>query len=213
MIVELWFDGGCRPNPGPAASAAIVRDLDGRTLRHCGRAHAHATVNVAEWTGFIMGLEAARDLGATCVRAYGDSQLVVNQFTGKFGVHAEELRTLALEASRVAQSFAEGVTATWIPRERNAAADNICNAVMDGSYLAEGALSASYPPKVPVARNGVTVSFVVDVTMDSTEAAASAVTSAALKALRAALATRAERALILCGKVGGDAYRVSRVKG
>ena len=210
MIVEVWFDGGCRPNPGPAASAAIVRDMNGHTLRHCGRAHEHATVNVAEWTGFIMGLEAARDLGATEVYAFGDSKLVIEQFSGRYAIHAEDLRPLALAASSVAQTFPGGVTATWVPRERNAAADAICNAVMARTYVGDGDFELALPPlKKPV----VTVSFVVEVTMDASESAPAGTDRGALLKLRTALKARAARKLILCGTVGGDVYRVSRVKG
>jgi len=210
MIVEVWFDGGCRPNPGPAASAAIVRDMNGHTLRHCGRAHEHATVNVAEWTGFIMGLEAARDLGATEVYAFGDSKLVIEQFSGRYAIHAEDLRPLALAASSVAQTFPGGVTATWVPRERNAAADAICNAVMARTYVGDGETPLAAPPvPTPI----VTVSFVVEVAMDASEAATAGSDRAAAKTLRNALAERAERKLIMCGAIGGDVYRVSRVKG
>jgi probable phosphoglycerate mutase len=212
MIVEVWFDGGCRSNPtGAAASAAIVRDpIAGRTLRHVGRAIGVASNNVAEWRGFILGLEAARDLGATSVRAFGDSKLVVEQFAGNYAINAESLRALALEASRLAVSFTGGVVATHVPRAENRAADAICNAVLDGTYVAD---ADDLTAATPAAAKTVTVSFVVDVTMDASEAREAIAGGATELALRKRLADRAERAFLLNGRVGGDSYRATRVKG
>jgi ribonuclease HI len=216
MIVEVWFDGGARTNPtGEAASAAIVRDLDGRTLRHIGLAIGIASNNEAEWTALHLGLEAARDLGATGVRAFGDSKLVVEQFSGTYAIHAENLRAIALAVSAVACTFTDGVTATWVPRSENKPCDRICNLVLDGAYVADADLDAAPGDAPNTARENaaVTVSFVVDVTMDPAEARAAASAGISDKALRKRLAERAERALLLCGRVGGDAFRPLRVKG
>ncbi len=139
LVVDVAFDGGCRGNPGPAAAAAIVRDAAGVTLRHIGVAIDRATNNVAEWTGLLIGLELARDLGATEVRIFGDSKLVIDQFNGACSIHEPTLREIALKASRVARTF-KMVSAQHVRRQFNAPADAICNAVLDGTYAADGAL-------------------------------------------------------------------------
>jgi hypothetical protein len=72
--VRMSFDGGCRSNPtGHAAGAAVITDLEGRLLRHVGHWIDVGSNNVAEWTGLLVGLRAAFDLGATHVEVFGDS--------------------------------------------------------------------------------------------------------------------------------------------
>jgi probable phosphoglycerate mutase len=206
VIVEVFFDGGCRSNPhGEAASGAVVRDLEGKTLRHVGRAIGIGSNNLAEWNGLRYGLEAALELGATEVRAFGDSKLVVEQFSGAYAIRAEGLREISLHVSKLAQQFPGGVVAQHVPRKQNAAADWICTAVLNGTY--------EPGDTAPPAGAPVSVTFVVDVTMDPKEAREAIAAGTSELDLRRMLAARAERALLLNGRVGGDAYRPARVKG
>jgi ribonuclease HI len=212
MKVEVWFDGGSRSNPnGQAASAAIVRDpSEGVTLRHVGRALGIASNNVAEWHGLLVGLETARDLGATEVQAFGDSQLVVEQFLGNYQVNSDSLRPLCAEARRLATCFPGGVKAKHVPRAQNHAADAICNAVLDGTYVGDG---TSPVGETVEKTKSISVAFVVEVTMNAKEARDAVSAGATEAALRKILAGRAERKLLLSGSVGGDTFRTARVKG
>jgi ribonuclease HI len=207
MIVEVAFDGGCRNNPnGQASSAAIVRDLEGRTLRHVGSAIGIASNNVAEWTGLFLGLQAARDLGATEVRVFGDSKLVVEQFKGNYSVKDETLRAIAMEVSQIARTFAS-VTIEHVPREQNRAADAICTAVLNDAYVPDADLSA-------IEDGGdVEVAFVVQVRMDRKAATAALASGKTVKELRKQLAAQMERKLMLTGVVGEIAVSTSRIKG
>lgn len=215
MIVDLFFDGGCRSNPnGPAAAGAVVRDMAGRTLRHVGRHIGIGSNNSAEWTGFLIGLHAARDVGATCVRAFGDSNLVVQQFSKTWGINENHLRPLALEAWDVARSFPGGVTTAHVPREQNRAADAICTAVLEDVYIPDAAIDEvlAAADLAGAVSTPVSVSFVVEITMD--RAAVRRALSAGMKAtdLRKALAKRYEGRLLLSGQPP-DTIRVSRIKG
>jgi ribonuclease HI len=76
--LKLFFDGGCRPNPGRMSIAAFARgvpyvELDAGTGDNSD----------AEWLALIHAMEVARTLGATDLVLLGDSMLVVNQATGK----------------------------------------------------------------------------------------------------------------------------------
>jgi ribonuclease HI len=73
--VVIHFDGGARPNPGPAAIGYIVEtdDLTEEGSEHIGE----STNNRAEYNALIRGLEVASEKGCTEVEARGDSQLVV----------------------------------------------------------------------------------------------------------------------------------------
>ncbi|MGH8824117.1 MAG: bifunctional RNase H/acid phosphatase [Jiangellaceae bacterium] len=134
LIVEA--DGGSRGNPGPAAFGALVRDPDtGDVLAETAEALGVATNNVAEYRGLIAGLRAAREIDPEAfVEARLDSKLVVEQMSGRWKMKNADLRRLALEARRV---FPPGrVTYVWVPRSRNAAADRLVNAALDGDLSA-----------------------------------------------------------------------------
>jgi len=56
--VEIWTDGGCRPNPGPGGWAAILRL--GAVERELAGAEAATTNNRMELTAAAMALEALK---------------------------------------------------------------------------------------------------------------------------------------------------------
>ncbi|WP_076072548.1 reverse transcriptase-like protein [Sphingomonas montana] len=85
--LKLFFDGGCRPNPGRMSVAVFARgvpyvDLD----------KGHGDNSDAEWLALIHAMEVARTLGATDLVLLGDSMLVVTQATGKAKCRSPELR-------------------------------------------------------------------------------------------------------------------------
>ncbi|MFJ8474679.1 bifunctional RNase H/acid phosphatase [Kitasatospora sp. NPDC094011] len=129
FIVEA--DGGSRGNPGPAGYGAVVRDGDtGQLVAEAAEFIGHATNNVAEYKGLIAGLKAARALDPDAsVDVRMDSKLVVEQMSGRWKIKHPDMQPLAAEAREV---FPRGrVTYTWIPRERNKAADRLANEAMD----------------------------------------------------------------------------------
>ncbi len=184
-----------------------MQDTEGRTLRHVGRAIGIGSNNVAEWNGLILGLEAARDLGATHVLLAGDSKLVIEQFSGNYAVHDDALRELFGRALTLRRSFAN-VDATHVPRERNRAADAICNAVLDGTYEPDGAL----PDPEPF-RPLVEVAFVVQVEMDPRRAREAIAGGKTATQLRKALAAEVEGKLLRAGVVGEYTARPARIRG
>ncbi|WP_144120475.1 bifunctional RNase H/acid phosphatase [Catellatospora sichuanensis] len=131
--VVIEADGGARGNPGPAGYGAVVRDpASGEVLAERAAALGVTTNNVAEYRGLIAGLEAAAELGASQVEARMDSKLVVEQMSGRWQIKHPGLRPLAAEVAALVRKF-DQVTYTWIPRERNRAADALANAAMDAA--------------------------------------------------------------------------------
>lgn len=128
VIVEA--DGGSRGNPGPAGYGAAVMDVDGQILLDRKGFIGTATNNVAEYSGLIAGLTAARELGASAVDVKMDSKLVVEQMSGNWKIKHPGLRVLAAEAAALVRQF-DRVTFTWIPRAENAIADALANEAMD----------------------------------------------------------------------------------
>ena len=129
VIVEA--DGGSRGNPGPAGYGAVVLDgATGDVLAERRGGLGVTTNNVAEYTGLIAGLEAARELGAHTVAVRMDSKLVVEQMSGRWKINNVPLRALAARARELVGDF-DVVTFDWIPRARNMRADRLANQAMD----------------------------------------------------------------------------------
>ena len=92
MIVAC--DGASRGNPGPAGAGAQIIDADGIGAGRGRRGLGETTNNVAEYTAVIRGLERARELGASDVLLRSDSQLLINQLTGRYRVKTPHLQPL-----------------------------------------------------------------------------------------------------------------------
>ena len=138
LVVEA--DGGSRGNPGTAGYGAVVLDAaSGEVIAERAESVGIASNNVAEYSGLVAGLSAARtiDPGAE-VTVRLDSKLLVEQMTGRWKIKAHDLRRLALEARDVAAELSAAggsVTYTWIPRVENSAADALANKAMDGQSV------------------------------------------------------------------------------
>jgi probable phosphoglycerate mutase len=149
VIVEA--DGGSRGNPGPAGYGSVVKDADGEVLLERWGSLGTTTNNVAEYTGLIEGLKAAREIKATHVDVRMDSKLVVEQMSGRWQIKNPGLRPLAAQAATLVGDFA-AVTFDWIPRERNKDADALANRAMDeaksGRSTAPGPVASAPAPKV-----------------------------------------------------------------
>lgn len=75
--MKIYFDGGCRPNPGQIETALVAA---GRT---CHRAdHGLGDNNDAEWLALLEALSLARDQGLSDVILLGDSATVIDQVKG-----------------------------------------------------------------------------------------------------------------------------------
>ena len=87
---KVYFDGGCRPNPGEMAVAVVLRGIV-----HHRPALGIGTNNDAEWFALIHALRIAQDLEAGPFDLLGDSALVVNQANGIWPCRSPELRAHA----------------------------------------------------------------------------------------------------------------------
>jgi broad specificity phosphatase PhoE/ribonuclease HI len=128
VIIEA--DGGSRGNPGPASYGALVRDADtGAVIAQRGETIGRATNNVAEYSGLIAGLELyAEHTPGASLEVRMDSKLVIEQMAGRWKIKHPDMVPLAARARRLVPA---GTTWTWVPRERNKAADALANAALD----------------------------------------------------------------------------------
>jgi len=116
------FDGGARPNPGPAAIGYIVETDDWTE-----EGHEHigdSTSNRAEYHALIEGLETASEKGCTEVEARGDSELVVKQVRREYGVDEPELRPLRDSVQELVEEF-DSFEIQHVSRDENWEADEL----------------------------------------------------------------------------------------
>lgn len=132
MKLTVHVDGGARGNPGPAAIAAVVSDESGMVIHEAAETIGRATNNVAEYRALLLGIERAKELGATELELVGDSELIVKQVRGEYRVKDAGLRPLHSAAQKALGDFAE-----WrirhVKRAENAEADALVNQVLDGA--------------------------------------------------------------------------------
>jgi ribonuclease HI len=130
--VVVHVDGGSRGNPGPAAGAAVISSPDGVLLAQASELLGVTTNNVAEYRGLLLGLERARELGATEVELVNDSELVAKQLTGVYKVKHPDMRPLHAKALAALRAF-ERWSIRSVPRTQNEAADALVNAALDAA--------------------------------------------------------------------------------
>jgi ribonuclease HI len=120
LVVHV--DGGSRGNPGPAAAASVVSSPSGEVLDEASVLLGTVTNNVAEY----------RALGATEVELVNDSELIAKQVQGAYKVKHAAMRPLHGEALQALRAFDSWEIRT-VPRARNAHADALVNAALDGA--------------------------------------------------------------------------------
>jgi ribonuclease HI len=137
MKVIVHVDGGARGNPGPAAAASVASTPSGEVIDESAQLIGTATNNVAEYRALLLGLQRARELGATEVEIVGDSELIAKQVQGAYKVKHEAMRPLHRDAMAALRSF-ERWSIRTVPRARNARADALVNAALDQAKAASG---------------------------------------------------------------------------
>ena len=133
----LQFDGSAVPNPGRASGGAVlfsprrgeIFEPDAVKYIEVGEYISHATNNIAEYTGLIIGLELALEVGVRNLIVEGDSMLVVQQVQGKWKVSAEPLKPYCARAKELLGKF-DSVVVRHIRREKNSHADSLTNEVV-----------------------------------------------------------------------------------
>ena len=127
---KLFTDGAARGNPGPAGAGAVIVNAAGHVVAKVGKFLGDSTNNVAEYTGLILGLKRAKAMGIKELDVFSDSELLVRQLHGDYAVKADHLKPLHDEAKALLAAFPD-VHVAHIPREQNAAADEMSNRAID----------------------------------------------------------------------------------
>jgi ribonuclease HI len=128
----IHVDGGARGNPGPAAIGAVIAAPDGSVLDEIAETIGVASNNVAEYRAVLLALEHAARLGAREIEIVNDSELVARQLNGVYKVKHPAMRPLYEQAIGALGGF-DSWTVRNVPRARNARADALVNAALDGA--------------------------------------------------------------------------------
>ncbi len=128
MIVSC--DGASRGNPGPAGIGVQITDDEGAVLAEIAEGLGETTNNVAEYTAAIEGLKRALKLGGTDVLLRSDSQLLINQLTGRYRVRTAHIVPLHREVLSLAAEF-DRISYEHVRRERNTEPDRLANEGVD----------------------------------------------------------------------------------
>lgn len=128
--LRVFIDGGSRGNPGHGACAAVFFGSGGTVLREEGKYLGRCTNNFAEYSGLRLALAAAARLGAEELEIFSDSELLVRQYAGAYGVKDAALSGIMAEVRAAAARFKK-FSLSHIPRERNKEADKLVNRILD----------------------------------------------------------------------------------
>lgn len=134
MKLTIFADGASRGNPGLSAYGFSIQDEQGKTLHNEGRYIGIATNNFAEYSAVLASLKYAlnqffKELPLT-IDFYVDSQLVVQQLSGKYKVKSINLKRLILQIHNLMVKVGQ-VYFHYIPRAQNRRADQLANNALD----------------------------------------------------------------------------------
>lgn len=120
----LKADGSSVGNPGHAGAGYQILDESGTEVTRGASYLGRTSNNVAEYRALLLGLDAAKALGAREVSVQMDSELVVRQLKGTYKVRNSSLADLFEKVQGRLKSF-RTVDFKHIPRDENAVADKL----------------------------------------------------------------------------------------
>ncbi len=131
---KLQFDGCSKSNPGIAGAGAVIYKFNKEISSKIQFVGNSSTNNEAEYTGLIIGLKDAINLGIKELTVEGDSLLIINQMNGIYKVKSENLIELYKEATKLKSQF-DYISFTHIYRSSNKRADELSNLAISKDYL------------------------------------------------------------------------------
>jgi len=131
--IYINCDGGARGNPGPAASAFVVKK-EGKGIYKQQKYLGKTTNNVAEYQAVISALkwltENKKIAGGADIIFLLDSELITKQLMGIYKTKNPTLKKLFTSAKLLEQGLSNKIYYKRIPREKNMDADYLVNTVL-----------------------------------------------------------------------------------
>ena len=129
--LEIYVDGACRINPGPASYAFLFVKND-EIFYQKSEFIGNKTNNIAEYTAIIRALEEAEKYTRWRIKVYSDSQVAIKQINKNWRIKASHLSDLCSEVYKQREKF-ERVEFYQIGRENPyiQKCDILCNECLD----------------------------------------------------------------------------------
>lgn len=115
MGLKIYFDGGCKPNPGMMEVGIVFED----GARHHSTL-SYGTNNQAEWVSLLWAMALAAERGVKDVEFIGDSKLVISQAGGAWKCNSPELRVFLADYQSRTIDF-DRIKLTHVLRGKNLA--------------------------------------------------------------------------------------------
>ena len=126
----IYSDGAARGNPGESGAGVVLKTPEGEEVGRFGKYLGRKTNNYAEYQAVLLGLNHAREFGASEITILSDSDLLVRQLLGEYRVRAAHLRELFDQVKGLLTKF-EKYQVKRIGREKNSEADSMANRAID----------------------------------------------------------------------------------
>jgi ribonuclease HI len=120
------FDGCSKGNPGLSGAGAVIYCFDDEIWSGSLFVGKKSTNNQSEYSGLIFGLQKAIDMNIKTLLVKGDSQLVINQMTGRYKCNSENIIELYERAKDLEKNF-EKIYYLHVLRNLNKRADELSN--------------------------------------------------------------------------------------
>ena len=118
----MHFDGS-KMKTGLGAGIVLTSPKQDQ-LKYVLQIHFAASNNVAEYEALIHGLNIAKEIGVRCIECYGDSDLVVQQSSGRWDALDANMALYRFHVQQVSGYF-DGCEFHHVPRAENEAADTL----------------------------------------------------------------------------------------
>lgn len=141
--IIIYTDGGSRGNPGKAAMGVVFCNEKEQVIKKFGEYLGdNLTNNEAEYQAVIFALKKFKALFGkkiaeiSEVEIRSDSELLVNQMSGKYKIEDEKIQRFFIEIWNLQIDF-KHVKFKLIPREKNVEADRTVNETLDSQTSAQ----------------------------------------------------------------------------
>ncbi len=141
-VLFINTDGGSRGNPGPAA-IGIHAEFNGATVFEKAATIGTGTNNTAEYTAVIQAFDWLKSwlskkessLSPTRIQFRLDSQLVVEQLSGRYKVKQPHILSYVRQIRLVIDSISLPISFGYVPRAQNSRADALVNEALDAQVV------------------------------------------------------------------------------
>lgn len=136
-MIKVFFDAACwnQVDQNNDMGLGIAVYIDEVYQEECSLAQLitghsdRGTNNIGEWMALVLALRTVKDIVKdfpdSRIQVFGDSKLVVSQFTGMWRIKDQKFQTYCDEARSIAQAITQKLEVMWVPREKNQMADKL----------------------------------------------------------------------------------------